>query len=173
MYKDSKKSFWSDAAKGGAVIGLAMALLVAIDVLSVSTTIKTIVALVRILAFVYLVYYFAKKRALSMGDEGFTFSQSMGYILAMMLFAGFLYGIGYCFSINVLNPDFINTLLDKLMIDNPFIDPEIGEGVMRSVLSNPIFWTFTGIITMVIYGGISGLVISAIIKRQPNVFGDS
>ena len=173
------KSLWYDAARDGGMIGLFFFVTMLLTELSRGSLDETwqirltsFVGVINFCVFAACIYIFTRKRSLGYADYGFTFSQSMGYIVVMMIFTGFVSGIGDYMAINVLSPDYYADKFDDALYDNPFlkVKPELMEEsaqMVKALLKNPVYYIFVGISGKIIYGGIIGLFVSSVVKRPP------
>lgn len=178
MNANLKKSFWSDAAKAGGVIGGLLFLLYLANVLLRQYNIGWVISFLFFATLAVFIYRFSKARALKHGSEGFSFGQSMGYILTMMLFAGIIFGFGNFLLQNYVAPEYYNELFETALLKNPFYDPDSSAAedmadLMRRLMKSPVFLVFAGIFDMVIYGGGIGLLASAFVRTKPDIFADT
>lgn len=178
MNTELKKSYWSDAAKAGAIMG---GLLFAVSLADALFKFKGAGGMTSLASFAVLavfIYRFGKDRSLKHGDEGFTFGQSMGYILAMMLFTGIISGFGNFLLQNYIAPDYYQELFEATLLKNPLFDPDSSTmadamEMARKLMKNPVFLVLSGIIGMTIYGGLIGLLASAFIRKRPDMFANT
>ena len=167
-------SFWSDASRGGAIVGLAnmVASLLAMLLPSMSCVFNLAIFVVTI----YLLFYFTRKRAAQFEDEGFTFSQSLGFIVAMALFAGIISGAYQIVASNFLFTEKFEEVLTTSMAtlkQTGVYNADMMEsmsGLMRSYIFSPIPVLMSNILSNVLYYGFLGLFISIGTKREPNIF---
>lgn len=168
METDIKKIIWKEAATGGLYLGLA---LVACTVAEYFLHGKNIAGLVGIVEFVAIVGFtlsFARKVAAMHREEGFTIMQSMGFILKMMLFAGIITGLGLAIMNNVVDPQYYYDIMEAAMLNSGLNDAQIGS--MRenmAMVRNPLVMILGGVTSMLLYGGLIGLVVSVFVKRPP------
>ncbi len=113
-------------------------------------------SLAELAAIVFCLYKFGGRQAmLSDSVHGYSFGQNMGFILAVMLFSGFVYGV--C---EFLQPHFIvSTMADKVAGDATANDPEAAITALARLLF--------GILRQVLYGGIVGLFVTPFVTRRP------
>ncbi|MDL2320155.1 DUF4199 domain-containing protein [Alistipes sp. OttesenSCG-928-B03] len=171
----AKRTFWRDAAKSGLAIGL---MVVFLDYLSVlfaqpGGRLATVLSILGIAAMAYFMYLFSRRRSELSGDAGYSFGQAMGFIMAMMLFAGFVWGLGYYFLYNFIKPELLAELVDKAV---GIVEETRNYGLLEqtekmgyALYGNVIFMTFSGIVRMVILGSILGLFVTPFVKRLPEV----
>ena len=82
--------FWNEASRGGAIVGLVNVVLSAIGMALPS--IAFVASLINFVATIYLLFYFTRRRSMLFYKEGYTYTESMGFIVAMGLFAGIIAG---------------------------------------------------------------------------------
>ena len=86
----SKKNFWNDASRAGAIIGLiSIALTMAGMFLP---KVAFVLSLVSFVLTIYLLFHYTRRRSMLYLDEGISYSQSLGFIAAIGLFAGIISG---------------------------------------------------------------------------------
>jgi hypothetical protein len=177
--EDLKRSYWADAGVGGGVIGV---IVVIVNLLSwklgggaeTSDSSGGMMALtvVYYFAVIFATGYFARMRGQKHGDSGFGYSQALGYIVSMMLFAGFIDGLGQWMLYN-----YIDTELPRRIIEQTFASmtlPGIEQkdaivGLSMSMLKNPLVMMLGGVFGGAFKGLILGLVMAAFTRRQPNM----
>lgn len=171
----TKKAFWTEAMKGGTIIGLAV---VAFEMLLFSSGAGRWLYFVELAVFVLLIYGFTKRIAVrSEPVEGFPYSRCMGFVIAMMLFAGVISGIYVSVMNNFFNAAGVVELVDAIML--PFQDAftqeqfDVMYDMMYSSYRNPLILVIASSIAYVIQGGIIGLFTSALAQRKPDMFAAS
>lgn len=171
-----KTNFWNDAAKYGALLALAMIVFSFIG-MYVKNWALTFASLA---VFVILLYFFTRRRTLRYGGgpNGYTYGQCMKYISWMMVFAGILIGAYEIVARNVLFTDFYTEQLDltlNALIQTGFYnsaEQEMMASLIRSMFFSPIWIVITTVLGWVLYGVIAGLIVSAFVKRDPDLFAD-
>lgn len=83
-----KKNFWNEAAKYGVIMALVAILF---DVLGFYVQ-NTLLSLLSLVIFVLLLGYFTKRRAERFGARGYGYGQCLGFMVSVMLCAGFIEG---------------------------------------------------------------------------------
>ena len=132
--------------------------------------------LVNFVATVYLLFYFTLKRATLCIEDGFTYSQSLGFIVASALFVGVV-----CAVYQILASNFIfteqmeqqlSTTIAELQKTGVYQGDMIKQmaSMMRSYMFNPISILWSQILGNVLYLGFLGLFISVGTKREPVLF---
>ena len=83
-----KKTFWNEAAKYGVIMALVAILF---DVLGFYVQ-NTLLSLLSLVIFVLLLGYLTKRRAERFGARGYGYGQCLGFMVSVMLCAGFIEG---------------------------------------------------------------------------------
>ena len=152
MEKNLSRTEWREAATGGLYAGLAYALLtIAAHASRSMPGLVTILNAVSFFSFAGFLYFYARRMAAYAGGDGFSYGRSLLFVLKMSLFAGVLAGVGQFVLVN-------------------WIDPE-GFREQFDLMRNPLFAVFSGIFSMLIYGGLLGLLISIFVRRPADPFG--
>ena len=129
-----------------------------------------------------LVDLFARKSQLSQADaalfakEGFSYAQSLGFIVSMGFFAGIVSGAYEIIASNFLFTATYETNLNNILavysqlgtFDNAAIDSM--SKLYRSMLFSPVPVLLTQIFSLVLSYGFYGLFISIGTKREPDIF---
>lgn len=126
------------------------------------------VALLELGAVGYCIYRFGRQRSgLYDAAAGYSYGQSMGFVLATMLCAGFIYGVGTYFLVNYVAPDYYHEMLEA--VSGGMYGDRADEVMQNTLLmmKNPFAWVFNITIAMIILGGLIGAVVSAFLKRPP------
>lgn len=169
-----KSSFWSDASRCGAVVGAVNVLTSLMGMLVPSIAFVT--GLVNFVATVYLLFYFTRKRANLFIEEGFTYSQSLGFIVASALFVGVVCAVYQILASNFLFTDKLeqqlSTTIAELQKTGVYQGDMIKQmaSMMRSYMFNPISILWSQVLGNVLYLGFLGLFISVGTKREPVLF---
>lgn len=172
---NTKKTFWSDAARYGGILGLVVAAAALIS--AYTTPGKFIIPVVELAAFAWLMYRFLRARGAKFGTAGFSYGQCISFVLAMMLFTGIISGATNFIINTYLRPDLMEEALELAMQMNPQLynvpGMEDSMALMGTLMKNPLFQLFGGIFGMIFYGGIIGLIVSAFAKRERGIFADT
>lgn len=167
-------SFWSDASRCGAVVGAVNVLTSLIGMLLPS--IAFVSGLVNFVTTVYLLFYFTRKRANLFVEEGFTYSQSLGFIVASAMFVGVVCAVYQILASNFLFTEqmeqTLSTTIAELQKTGVYQGDMIKQmaSMMRSYMFNPISILWSQILSNVLYLGFLGLFISVGTKREPMLF---
>lgn len=110
------------------------------------------------------------------GGDGFSYGRSLLFVLKMSLFAGVLAGVGQFVLVNWIDPEGFREQFD-LMVANMAgggmgeKEAEMAGSLGLKLMRNPLFAVFSGIFSMLIYGGLLGLLISIFVRRPADPFG--
>ncbi|MDE6445915.1 MAG: DUF4199 domain-containing protein [Alistipes sp.] len=183
-----EKTFWSDAARGGAYVGL---LLAASSVVETGLVLSGklglyVLLLVEWLAVValhfYLLYRFARRRSALYGAaDGFTFGQGYGYVISMSLPAGLILGVAnYIFLHLVLGyGNYVEKISDIVVRFS-----SMGGGMnapvktlveqLRNTPEPSLFSTILGgVWSSVLFAAFFGLIVAGLLARSPQPFADN
>ena len=171
----TKSSFWRDASQGGAGLGLAGM------IFSIATMLWSsggfIFNLVNFVVTIYLLFYYTRRRSmLYSAEEGFTYTQSLGFIVAMGIFAGIVAGAYQVVASNFLFPEmFEQTLATSLatlkqtgIYNNDMMEQM--SSLMRSYTFSPIPSLISNVVGNMLIFGFYGLFISIGTKREADIF---
>ena len=170
----AQNSFWSEASRGGAILGLAG---VVFSLLGMALpSIAFIASLANFVVTIYLLFYFTRRRSMLFTEEGFTYTQSLGFIVAMAIFAGIIAGAYQIVASNFLFSDMFEesvatslaTLKQTGLYNNDMMDKM--SSTMRSYIFSPIPALLSNIVGNVLLFGFYGLFISIGTKREPDIF---
>lgn len=185
-----EKSFWNDVASKGAILGvlmLASHIFEQIMVLNGTLARVSIVGvevLVIFVLYVYLLYRFAKSHSLRyIPEEGFPYGKAFGYVVAVSLFASVIVGLGSYLSTHFIigYNDYIDGVINmytNILSESPMPAQMTGiyEQTIDKIREQPepsIFATISSAIwNYLLLGGFAGLIIAAVVKREPNIFGN-
>jgi hypothetical protein len=168
----------NSAAKNGGIIGIVLMALLIIDwQLKISLHGNTAMSFLQIAILVALLCIFTRRKADSMGDAGMSYGKCLGYIVSMMFFAGIIIGVFQYIMQNYIAIDYYREIMDNAMLQSG-IDMnspafERGMAMTQKLQRSPVFVTLVTMLTMMFYGGVIGLIASAFLKRNPNIFADT
>ena len=165
-----KSSFWSDASRCGAIVGAVNVVTSLLGMLLPS--IAFVSGLVNFVATVYLLFYFTRKRANLFIEEGYTYSQSLGFIVASGLFVGVVCAVYQIIASNFLFTEQMEQTLSTTIAELQKTGVYDGEMIkqMRSYMFSPIAVLWSQVLGNVLYLGFLGLFISVGTKREPVLF---
>lgn len=171
----TKKIFWTEAMKGGSVIGLAVA---ALQLTRTSLGLGMWMSAVSLAVFALLLYGFTRKIAgMAPAREGFPYGKCMGFVLAMMLFTGVIVGFATALMNNLLLREEVTQVVDSEMLLFQDMLPQAQFDSLYdttySAMFNPLVLVLAGVISYCVQGGVIGLFTSALAQRNPDIFADS
>lgn len=171
METELKKTIWKEAATGGLYLGLVLVASTVAKYLFQDINISTLTGLVEFMAVIGFTYAFARKISELYRPDGFTIMQSMGFIVKMMLFAGVITGLGLSIMNNVVDPQYYYDIMEEAMLNSGLTDAQIELMSERmAMVRNPLVMIFSGVMYMLLYGGLIGLVVSVFVKRPPEQY---
>lgn len=178
MEKDLKKTFWSDAAMAGLVLGLVVvAMTVVCWLLKLDISMTWAPSIMNFSTIAVCIYVYGKRRAVKCGDEGYSYSASMSYVLAMMLFAGFITGVGGYIMNNFVAPEYYQQVVDTALLNSGMdVDSkevDMAMGMVKKLTRSAWFTILSSVFNMVIYGTFVGLLASVFIKKEPKPFSEN
>ncbi len=175
---ERRREFWFEALRGGTLIGLvsvAFALVVQFsgerivlaNILNIASTVITVLLAVGCLR------RFAMRFSRA---EGFSYGKGVGFVVAMMLFAGVISGVYSAVMANFFIREEVLATVDMLMVDMqdmlPAGDFEQTYNLMRASVTNPLLLTLSSMLSNLFFGLLIGLCISVTTRRQPDIFAD-
>ena len=174
MKNMSKNSFWNDASRCGAIVGVVHALFACLGLCFQSMSL--LISLVALVAQIWLLARYTSRRSALFAKEGFSYAQSLGFIVSMGFFAGIVSGAYEIIASNFLFTATYETNLNNILavysqlgtFDNAAID--IMSKLSRSMLFSPVPVLLTQIFSHVLNYGFYGLFISIGTKREPDIF---
>ena len=169
-----KSSFWSDASRCGAIVGAVNVVTSLLGMLLPS--IAFVSGLVNFVATVYLLFYFTRKRANLFIEEGYTYSQSLGFIVASGLFVGVVCAVYQIIASNFLFTEQVEQALQTIIatyssmgaMDNNTLDSV--QEISRMYLFSPIPVLLSNILSHILTFCFYGLFIAIGTKREADIF---
>ena len=177
--KNLSKVFWTEALTGGLVIGVVLFVWDLIGYFfDMPVKASGLASFVQFLILALGIYYFSRRMREFRGPVlGYPYGTAFGFTMGMMLFVGLVYGIGEFFLQVVIAPEYYSGLREYVLLnsglDESLIEQSLElmeESAFSRIMKNPIVFVFSGIFTMIIYGGLVGLIISAFVKRPADPF---
>ena len=173
-------NFAADAAKAGLVLGLINFGFTAIPVIfNMDGAASASISMLSAVALIIGIYYFGKKRAVKKGDLGNTFGEAFGFAFVSMFYAGIISGLGeYFINVHIAPEDFEANMLASIaqlqtQFEGSYMASKFTEDVVAGMIDfikNPIVFTLSGIIAMMLNGGAIGLFVSPFLRRNVNIF---
>jgi hypothetical protein len=134
--------------------------------------------LVRFGVILGVILYAGRQNVRLAGAAGYPYGRAVGWIFAMMMFAGIVAGVGEFLMANFIARDYYDQMaaaqlegILKVYQGTPMESQMITAGdQMARMLSNPFVLIFGSVFNWVIKGGFLGLIVAAFIKKDPDMF---
>ena len=175
----TKKQLWQTASNWGFLVGAGLFAMNLIGWgLKLETTNSWLYELLLFIVICPMIIYTGKRNAHHSGSEGYSYGRAVGFVFAMMMFAGIVYGVGRFLIINFMGLEYYS-VLNATAIDNAFVlyrnFPQFDtmlemRSTMLAWLRNPFYLIFEGVVGMVFRGGFLGLVLCAFVYTKPDIF---
>ena len=186
----NNKTFFSDAMMAGAIVGVVMALsriferyelfFSTSELLSVVTP-YAIEWVLMVGIFVWLLFFFTRRRAKAADAEvGFSYGQALSFVLVVSMLAGIIVGLADTIFINAMGYDvYVDGMVSRIAeMRNLYIEAGLTQADVKSfdemaaaarMAEQPsIFMNiFVDLYNYILFGGLPGLIIAAIVRRQP------
>ncbi len=179
----TKKEFWRSASNWGLICGAALFVM---NIIGWALKLETTHGgwLYELLLFIVicpLIIYTGRRNAALSGAEGYSYGRAVGYVFAMMLFAGIAYGVGRFVMMNFIARDYYDALsasgfdVALKMYQGTAMEEQMLTVRHQAIrmMANPIFLIFQSVIMLMVKGGFLGLILSPIFTRKPDVFADT
>lgn len=179
----TKKEFWKSAMNWGMICGVALFVISLISwVLKLEVNKMNWAAeLMRFAVIFVLILYTGRRNAAMTGSEGYPYGRAVGFIFAMMLFAGIVAGVGQFLMANFIARDYYDALNAaqfetalRMYQGTPMEVriSEMGDQMVR-MLANPFVLIVSMVANFVIKGGFLGVIMGVFIKRNPDIFAST
>lgn len=165
-----KNNFWNDAARYGVIMALVAILF---DVLGFYVQ-NRLLSLLSLVVFVLLLGYFTKRRVAEYGAKGYSYGQCLGFMVCVMLCAGFIEGAFMGVAANWLFVAKYDAMMSQsvgVLESTGFYTGDQLALIMKWMRS-PLWLIFGGMLGSAVKGGFFGLFIAAFTKRDPDVFSE-
>ena len=186
----NNKTFFSDAMMAGAVVGVVMALsriferyelfFSTSELLSVVTP-YAIEWVLMVGIFVWLLFFFTRRRAKAADAEvGFSYGQALSFVLVVSMLTSIIVGLADTIFINAMGYDvYVDGMVSRIAeMRNLYIEAGLTQADVKSfdemaaaarMTEQPsIFMNiFVDLYNYILFGGLPGLIIAAIVRRQP------
>ncbi len=176
---ENKRSLWSEAFKYGTVVGLVSILFEVLGMAFMNEDGRSpwIIGFLSLVTFIALVYLFTKRFvAATAGRKGCSYGRCVGFVAAMMVFAGILVGLYSYVAANFIDHDFYAGLVEKqlVLVENMYSADqfEMMEKLTYAMAFNPIVLVLGSVFGMCLKGVVVGLITSALVYRKPDPFMD-
>lgn len=163
---------WNQALSGGLLLGVALFLW---DLIVYATDMQSFgSSLIQVAILAVAIVFFATRLRIQRGPQlGFSYGTSFGFVMALMLCGGAVYGVGQFFLQVVIAPDAYTEAYELTLI-NSGMDDALIEQMMAlrtsPLFQNPLIFLFSGIFTLIFLGGFVGLILSAFLQRPADPF---
>ena len=170
----SKNTFWNEASRCGAIVGLVGVVFAIVGMMVPSIAFVTNIA--NFVVTIYLLFYFTRRRAQRFANEGYTYMQCMGFIVAIGIFAGIISGAYQIVASNFIFPETyeetVNATIEILQQSGVYNNEMMDQmsKLMRSYIFSPIPALISNIFSNMLVLGFYGLFISIGTKCEPNIF---
>ena len=169
-----KNTFWNEASRCGAVVGL-----VSVFFALVGMLVPAIAFVANIASFVvtiYLLFYYTRRRAQRFANEGYTYTQCLGFIVAIGIFAGIISGAYQIVASNFLFPEMYEKQIEDslaLLSQSGLYTSEMMEQMsemMSTYTLTPMPTLLSNVASCVLSYCFYGLFISIGTKREADIF---
>lgn len=163
-----KKTFWKNALNWGSLLGVVLFVIsLAWALLGLKSGFSDTVLTVAVVASV--IFVSGRQNAALADRAGYPYVRAFGFVLATMLFAGVVCGIGGWFLQNIIAPEYYETQRAAALAAAG-AQAEQAAGMMAGFMKNPLVMLFSGVFGTVFMGGLIGLVVCAFVTRKPDIF---
>lgn len=174
-----KGTFWQDASRGGAVLGLVYVVSSALGMYI--PQIAILLSIITTVVVIYLMIYFTRKRAAMFAKEGYHYGKCFGFSVAMGLFAGFVTGAYEIVAANYLFTEEYHYALSvevaaMRQLCGSFMTADsldMMEDILRAMMFSPIWVLLSQIFAQASNKAFFGLFVAMAAKRAPQVFDES
>lgn len=173
---ERKKIFWTEALKGGTIIGLvSVAFSLAMQASGEVTTLTKILNVASTVAMVFLAFGYTRRLAMQSDPrEGFSMGRAVGFVVVMMAIAGVLTGIYTAVMANFFIHDELMQTVDEIMAGVQDTIPadsfEQTYNLMRKGMTSPLLLTISSVVSNALLGVLCGVCVGFVTRRQPNIF---
>ncbi len=173
---ERKNIFWTEALKGGTIIGLVSVAFELVMQASVEmTALTTILSVVSTMAIVFISFGYTRRLAVQSDPrEGFSVGRAVGFVVAMMAIAGVLNGIYTAVMANFVMHDELMKVVDEMMVGLQDTIPadtfEQTYEMMRKTVTSPLILTLSSVISNALLGVLCGVCVGLVTRRHPDIF---
>lgn len=176
----TKKQYWYEALVGGTIVGVvAVAFSILLKLMGGTTAEPSFgVKAVNFLSvFVNITLLFGLTRRFSAKhtpEEGFSFGRGLGFVVAMMIFAGVISGIYSSVMANYFIKEEVLHSVDEVMAQLQDVYPaeqfDSLYTAMQKAVINPVYLTLSSVISNCFTGALVGLFVGFLTRRRPDIF---
>jgi len=176
----TKRQFWQGASNWGLICGAAL-FVVSLIAWGGKFEMHKLGGVTEFLSFGVVfaaIFVTARQNAALCGAEGYPYSRAVGFVFAMMLFTGIVYGVGEFVLANFVARDYYDALyaarMDTAMqaYAGSALEGQMAQARDMAVrmMANPFVLIFGGVLSWLCKGGFLGLIMCAFLKRNPDPF---
>jgi divalent metal cation (Fe/Co/Zn/Cd) transporter len=176
----TKKQFWQGASNWGLICGatLFVVSLAGWAFKSESLLSGGLRELMLLIVFISVILVSGRRNAALTGSEGYPYGRAVGFVFAMMMFAGIVCGVGQFVLTNLIARDYFDAFnasrMDAALAmyqSTPMYEQVLASrDIAVRWMANPIFLIFGSVFELVFKGGFLGLILGAFIKKNPDIF---
>ncbi len=178
----TKKQFWQNASNWGMICGgglFAISIVAWVLKLDSGSSISWLPEFLRFVLVFALIYYTGRRNAALTGAEGYPYGRAVGFIFAMMMFAGIVAGVGEFLMANFIAREYYDalisaqfeTLLQAYQNSSAMQDQLLaGRDMAMRWMANPLVLIFGSVFNWVVKGGFLGLILAAFVYKKPDIF---
>lgn len=166
-----KTNFWNDAARYGVIMALVA---IVFDTVNLYTQ-HALLSLLSLVVFVFLLTWFMKLRVMRYGSNGYSYGRCLGFMVCVMLCAGFIEGAYMSAAANWLFAAQYDAQMSQqiALLENTGFYTADQLSLMVRMLRSPLMLIFSSMVGSAIKGGFFGLFIAAYTRREAQLFGQN
>ncbi len=176
----TRKQFWQGASNWGFLGGAALFGVNLIGwALKLETNLPWVYELLTAAVLLPLIVVTGRRNAAASGAAGWPFGRAWGFVVAMMMFAGVVYGVGRFLLTNFIAPEYYGVMNETLVAEamklyGPSMQAMMADvsPMMGAMMRNPFYLIFQAVVELIFKGGFLGLVLCPIFTRKPDIFAD-
>ncbi len=181
----TKKQFWQAASNWGFLVGAGLFAMNIIGwALKLEANHSWLYELLLFAVICPMIVYTGKRNARHAGPEGYSYGRAVGFVFAMMAFAGIVYGVGQFLMYNFIAPEYYGKMIEDAIDsfgmgmaaagNSSIIDFFVeNRDTYIGMMKNPFVLIFSNVINIAAKGGFLGLVLCAFIYTKPDIFAQS
>ena len=163
-----RNNFWNDAARYGVIMALVA---IVFDTVGFYTQ-HALLSLLSVVLFVLLLTWFMKLRVIRYGTRGYSYGQCLGFMVCVMLCAGFIEGAYMSAAANWLFAAKYDAQMSQqiALLESTGFYTSDQLALMVKMMHSPLTLIFVSMLGSAIKGGFFGLFIAAFTRRERTVF---
>ena len=167
MDQNLLKISWREAATGGLWLGLALCGVSVLAYLGrMHVSLSWMSSLLNFLLLAGFILFYGRRMSLHCGSQGYSFGQSLGFSLKMMMFAGVIAGLGQFILQTYIDPQYYRDLIEEALLNSGFNQQEVDLALTAIIdQRSPFMMIISGAMSMILYGGLIGLAVAAFLRR--------